>query len=94
VSTATSAERHLALELIDLPANVRELDAEHVPALAGSIALRGLIVPLVVRPGAHGRFILVAVRPLPPGDHTIHFTGTVDGFAVDVTYNITTTAGR
>jgi hypothetical protein len=43
----------------------------------------------------------IVVRPLPPGEHTIHFTGTVvvpgpepSEFNVDVTYNITTVAGR
>jgi ParB/RepB/Spo0J family partition protein len=59
-TAAVSAERTIALELIDCPANVRELDLAHVDALAGSIALRGLIVPLVVRPAGEGRFTLVA----------------------------------
>jgi hypothetical protein len=41
-------------ELIDLsrigvPGNVRILDDQHVEALAGSIALQGLLVPVVVR---------------------------------------------
>jgi ParB family chromosome partitioning protein len=51
--------RSVALECIDVPDNVRELDAAHVEALAGSIALQGLLVPLVVRP-AGDRFELVA----------------------------------
>jgi ParB/RepB/Spo0J family partition protein len=51
--------RSVALELIEIPENVRELDAAHVEALAGSIALQGLLVPLVVRPDG-GRFELVA----------------------------------
>ena len=42
--------RSVALDCIDVPDNVRELDAAHVQALAGSIALQGLLVPLVVRP--------------------------------------------
>ena len=36
----------------------------------------------------------LVVPPLPPGQHTIHFTGSVIGFTVDVTYHITTVAGR
>jgi hypothetical protein len=48
--------------------------------------------------GAYGPCVdagyYVVVRPLPPGEHTIHFTGMVDDFTVDVTYNITTIAGR
>ena len=42
--------RSVALDCIDVADNVRELDAAHVQALAGSIALQGLLVPLVVRP--------------------------------------------
>jgi hypothetical protein len=38
--------------------------------------------------------IYLLVHPLPPGQHTIHFTGDIGGFVVDVTYNITTVAGR
>ena len=51
--------RSVALDRIDVPDNVRELDAAHVQALAGSIALQGLLVPLVVRPAGE-RFELVA----------------------------------
>jgi ParB/RepB/Spo0J family partition protein len=40
----------IALERIHVPANVRQLDSEHVKALAASIALQGLLVPLVVCP--------------------------------------------
>lgn len=36
------------LEKIHVPANVRELDPEHVDALAGSIALQGQLVPVIV----------------------------------------------
>lgn len=54
-----AASVRVKLDLIDVSENVRELDPEHVEALAGSIALRGLIVPLVVRPTG-GRFALVA----------------------------------
>jgi hypothetical protein len=37
----------------------------------------------------------LVVTPLPPGEHTIHFTGsTASGFVVDVTYNIAIAPGR
>jgi ParB-like chromosome segregation protein Spo0J len=62
-STPSSAipvvERRVPLALIDVGANVHEHDPAHVDALAGSIALRGLIVPLAVRPCGE-RFLLVA----------------------------------
>ncbi|HLB21089.1 MAG TPA: ParB/RepB/Spo0J family partition protein [Solirubrobacteraceae bacterium] len=59
MSTVAVAPQRVALDLIDVGENVRELDPRHVEALASSIALRGLIVPLVVRPnGDH--FTLVA----------------------------------
>ena len=34
--------------------NVRDIDSEHVENLAQSIALRGLLVPLIVRPTSAG----------------------------------------
>ena len=62
VSTATTARRaqEIAVEQIEVGGNVRELDAEHVAALAGSMAVRGLIVPIAVRPLDGGRYALVA----------------------------------
>jgi ParB-like chromosome segregation protein Spo0J len=48
--TAVDHARHVALDRIRVPANVRELDAAHVDALAGSIALQGMLVPVVLRP--------------------------------------------
>jgi ParB/RepB/Spo0J family partition protein len=59
MSTIAVAPKRAALDLIDVGENARELDEEHVEALASSIALRGLIVPLVVRPDGQ-RFVLVA----------------------------------
>ena len=57
--TAEQAGRHVALDRIRVPENVRALDDAHVQALAGSIKLQGMLVPLVVR--EHGdRFELVA----------------------------------
>ncbi|HTZ62675.1 MAG TPA: ParB/RepB/Spo0J family partition protein [Solirubrobacteraceae bacterium] len=53
------APRRAALDLIDVGENARELDEQHVQALASSIALRGLIVPLLVRPQGN-RFTLIA----------------------------------
>jgi ParB/RepB/Spo0J family partition protein len=59
MSTVAVAPKRAALEQIDVGENTRELNPEHVEALASSIALRGLIVPLVVRPEGE-RFVLVA----------------------------------
>ena len=47
------------IDLIDAPQHVRELDPEHVRSLAGSIALQGVVVPIVV-PAAGERYELVA----------------------------------
>jgi ParB/RepB/Spo0J family partition protein len=38
------------LRSIRIPENVRELDRNHVDALARSITLQGMLVPVVVRP--------------------------------------------
>jgi hypothetical protein len=58
-ATHTAHERRVSLERIRVPDNVRALDAAHVDALAGSIALQGMLVPLVVRADGE-RFELVA----------------------------------
>ena len=62
MSTPTTARRaqEIALEQIEVGGNVRALDAEHVSALAGSMAVRGLIVPVAVRSLDGDRFALVA----------------------------------
>ena len=44
-----TGELRLALDEIRVRENVRELDVEHVDKLAQSIALRGVLVPLIVR---------------------------------------------
>jgi ParB/RepB/Spo0J family partition protein len=46
---ASAGELRLALDQIAVRDNVRELDTEHVDNLAQSIALRGVLVPLIVR---------------------------------------------
>jgi ParB/RepB/Spo0J family partition protein len=56
---ATSTQAHAGVALLDVDqitvaGNVRELDAEHVANLAGSIKLRGLRVPVIVRPDGGG----------------------------------------
>jgi len=51
--------RHVALDRIRVPENVRALDDVHVKALAGSISLQGMLVPVVVR-DAGDAFELVA----------------------------------
>jgi len=58
-TTTEETGRHIALVDIRVPDNVRELDPEHVKALAGSIELQGMLVPVVVRNDAEG-FELVA----------------------------------
>jgi ParB-like chromosome segregation protein Spo0J len=58
-SSTSTGVRHVALDLIDARDSVRELDVEHVAALAGSIKLRGLLVPLIVRATGE-RFELIA----------------------------------
>jgi ParB/RepB/Spo0J family partition protein len=56
MTTATQpvAALTLLLEQIHVPDNVRELDLVHVSALAGSISLQGVLVPVVVRSAADG----------------------------------------
>lgn len=48
-ATHPTATLTLPLTQIHVAENVRELDATHVAALAGSISLQGLLVPVVVR---------------------------------------------
>jgi ParB family chromosome partitioning protein len=45
----TTGELRLALDDIRVRENVRDLDLVHVDSLAASIALRGMLVPLIVR---------------------------------------------
>ena len=59
MSTMQESGQRIALDRIRVPDNVRSLDEAHVQALAGSIALQGVLVPLVVRPDGDG-FELVA----------------------------------
>jgi ParB/RepB/Spo0J family partition protein len=54
IATQPVAALTLPLEQIHVPDNVRELDAAHVSALAGSISLQGVLVPVVVRTNADG----------------------------------------
>ena len=58
-TTIQPSARQVALEQIHVPDNVRALDEAHVQALAGSIALQGMLVPVVVREHGDG-FELVA----------------------------------
>jgi ParB/RepB/Spo0J family partition protein len=59
MSAITAPSTSVALDRIDLGENSRELDPDHVKALAASIALRGLIVPLLVSPKGD-RYTLIA----------------------------------
>ena len=58
-TTTQETGRRIALGEIRVPGNVRGLDPEHVKALAGSIKLQGMLVPVVVRDDGDG-FELVA----------------------------------
>ena len=46
-----------------MPENVRVLDDAHVHALAGSIALQGMLVPLVVHEAGDAFDSMVSVQP-------------------------------
>jgi ParB/RepB/Spo0J family partition protein len=59
MTTPTLESQATPLESIRIPANVRDLDQDHVDALARSIALQGMLVPIVVRSSGDG-FELVA----------------------------------
>ena len=59
-TTTQETGRRIALGEIRVPENVRALDAEHVKALAGSIKLQGMLVPVVVRDDGENGFELVA----------------------------------
>jgi len=64
ISTPGTGELRLALDDICLRENVRELDAAHVDNPGQSIALRGLLVPLIVRPANAGKQGRSEDRPL------------------------------
>ena len=53
-TTEATGVQMIDVDRIAIPGNVRELDAQHVDALAGSIKLRGLRVPVIVRPDEKG----------------------------------------
>jgi len=53
-TTPDTGELRLALDDILVGDNVRDIDQKHVENLAQSIALRGLLVPLIVRPTSAG----------------------------------------
>jgi ParB/RepB/Spo0J family partition protein len=59
MSAVAAAPTTVALDRLDTGENTRELDPDHVNALASSIALRGLIVPLLVCPNGE-RYTLIA----------------------------------
>lgn len=54
MTTATQSGQRVEVARIHIPENIRGLDDEHVAALAGSIQLQGVLVPLVVREIADG----------------------------------------
>lgn len=64
MSVPTSTDLPIALERIDVGGNVRELNSEHVDALAGSIAVIGPAEPIDCP--ARGRTLRVGGRLSPP----------------------------
>ena len=54
MANTAHGQHTIALEQVRVPDNVRDLDADHVDALARSIALQGMLVPIVVRPAGDG----------------------------------------
>jgi hypothetical protein len=54
-TTASEIGQQVALDRIRVPDNVRTLDDAHVQALAGSITLQGMLVPVVVRDDGDAR---------------------------------------
>src|SRR5450755_4977532 len=64
-SDVGSGVQMIALERIRTDSNIRELTAEDVDALAGSIALLGQITPAIVRPDGD-QYVLVAGHNATP----------------------------
>lgn len=50
ITTPTAGTVTVPLDKIHVPTNVRELDPDHVDGLAGSIALQGLLQPVLLTP--------------------------------------------
>jgi hypothetical protein len=69
-TTVHEAGRRIALDEIRVPENVPALDESHVQALAGSIKLQGLLVPLVVRDDGDGFELVAAFTGSPPHGHS------------------------
>jgi ParB-like chromosome segregation protein Spo0J len=59
-TTVNEAGRRIALDEIRVPQNVRALDDAHVQALAGSITLQRILIPVGVRDDGHDGFELAA----------------------------------
>src|SRR3954468_4190984 len=95
INTPASGELRLALDAIRLRENVRDLDEAHVDTLAQSIALRGVLVPLIVRPVDDGHELvagyhrIAACRKLGLTDVPVvvrkHESSSADGAAENVT---------
>jgi ParB family chromosome partitioning protein len=63
-TTIQDAGRQVALEQIRVPENVRALDEAHIEALSGSIALQGMLVPVVVRSDGDGFELVAGFHPI------------------------------
>ncbi len=78
-TVTVSPQLTVNVDLIDAPQHVREPDPEHVRSLAGSIALQGVVVPIVVR-AAGERHELVADRlPFAEAELRARATDSSDG---------------
>ena len=100
ISPPAAGERRLALDDIRLRENVRGLDEAHVDSLAQSIALRGLLVPLIVRPVGDGYELvagyhrLAACRKLDLPDAPVVVRDQEDSSADSAAENVTSCRPR
>ena len=93
------------LALVDPESLFLTIDGEEVPDLAGGSVIAGPLTwwmpegnlfqyfGYVAPRGVYSPGIMwgywVMVRPLPLGEHTIHFGASSGGFTLDITYNLT-----
>ena len=95
ITAPAAGELRLALDEIRVRENVRELDVEHVDKLAQSIALRGVLVPLIVRSVDEGYELvagyhrIAACRQLEVADVPVVVRGNEGSSADSAAENVT-----